>query len=108
MLSKLAPKETIIKRFEDQTATTSAFATAQTEAIATSVANIGVLMEKQPKLGVEFKLMLRVSPCFVGVAKGEKPLLDKVNEIILDAKKDGTLNKFSNKWLNRDTGDLPL
>lgn len=108
MLGKLAPADTIVKRFEDQAATTAAFAAGQTQAIATSVSNIGILNQKQPQLGTEFKLLLRDSPCFVGVAKGEDALLGKVNEIILAAKADGTLNKFSQKWLRRDTGDLPL
>jgi len=108
MLAKLAPPTVIVKRFEDQAATTAAFAAGQTQAIGTSVSNIGVLMQKQPQLGVEFKLMLRVSPCFAGVAKGETALLEKINEIILAAKADGTLNKLSQKWLKREAGDLPL
>ena len=108
MLVQLAPSTTIIKRFEDQAATTAAFAAGQTQAIGTSVSNIGVLMQKQPQLGVEFKLMLRVSPCFVGVAKGEPALLNKINEVILAAKADGTLDKLSQKWLKREAGDLPL
>lgn len=108
MLTKLAPKDAIIKRLEDQASTTSAFASGQTQAIASSVTNVGALMEKRPDLGIEFKLMLRVSPCFVGVAKNQQPLLDKVNEIILSAKADGTLNKLSQKWLHQDAGELPL
>jgi len=108
MLAKLAPKETIVKRFEDQAATTAAFASGQTQVIAISVSNIGVLSQKQPQLGIEYKLLLRDSPCFVGVAKGEDALRGKVNEIILAAKADGTLNKFAQKWLKREAGELPL
>ncbi|MDQ7989370.1 MAG: transporter substrate-binding domain-containing protein [Candidatus Dactylopiibacterium sp.] len=108
MLAKVAPKETIVKRFEDQAATTAAFAAGQTQVIATSVSNIGMLSEKNPKLGVEYKLLLRDSPCFVGIAKGEDALRGRVNEILLAAKADGTLNKFAQKWLKRDAGELPL
>ncbi|MFT4173519.1 MAG: transporter substrate-binding domain-containing protein [Rhodocyclaceae bacterium] len=108
MLAQLAPPTVIVKRFEDQAATTAAFAAGQTQVIATSVSNIGVLSQKQPQLGAEFKLLLRDSPCFMGVAKGEDALRAKVNEIILAAKADGSLNKLAQKWLKRDTGDLPL
>jgi polar amino acid transport system substrate-binding protein len=108
MLAKLAPANTKVQRFEDQAATTAAFAAGQTQVIATSVSNVGVLMQKQPKLGIEYKLLLRDSPCFVGVNKGEEALLKKVNEIILAAKTDGTLNKMAQKWLKREAGDLPV
>lgn len=108
MLAKMAPPTVVVKRFEDQAATTAAFAAGQTEVIATSVSNIGVLAQKNPNLGVEYKLLLRDSPCFVGIAKGEDALRAKVNEIILAAKADGTLEKLSQKWLKRGTGDLPL
>jgi polar amino acid transport system substrate-binding protein len=108
MLAQLAPPTVIVKRFEDQAATTAAFAAGQTQVIATSVSNIGVLSQKQPQLGAEFKLLLRDSPCFMGLAKGEDALRTKVNEIILAAKADGSLNKLAQKWLKRDTGDLPL
>lgn len=108
MLAKVAPSTTIVKRFEDQAATTAAFAAGQTDVIATSVSNIGVLSQKNPNLGVEYKLLLRDSPCFVGIAKGEDALRTKVNEILLAAKADGTLEKLSQKWLKRSTGELPL
>ncbi|POR41126.1 transporter substrate-binding domain-containing protein [Methylobacterium sp. V23] len=108
MLGKVAPASAQIQRFEDQAATTAAFAAGQTQVIATSVSNIGVLSRKNPSLGVEYKLLLRDSPCFVGIAKGEDALLAKVNAIVLAAKADGTLEALSQKWLKRGTGDLPL
>ncbi|MNY40626.1 ABC transporter glutamine-binding protein GlnH precursor [compost metagenome] len=98
----------LVKRFEDQAATTAAFATGQTQVVATSVSNIAMLSQKNPKLGAEYKLLLKDSPCFIGVAKGEDALRNKVNSILLAAKADGTLNKLSQKWLKRDAGDLPL
>ena len=41
------------------------------------------------------------------MAKGEDKLRLKVNDIILDAKKSGELNKLALKWLGRPLGDLP-
>lgn len=108
MLAKVAPPATVVQRFEDQAATTAAFAAGQTQAIATSVSNIGVLSRKNPNLGADYKLLLRDSPCFVGIAKGEDALRARVNETLLAAKADGTLEALAQKWLKRGTGDLPL
>jgi polar amino acid transport system substrate-binding protein len=45
----------------------------------------------------------------IAVAKGQDALRAKVNDIILAAKADGTLNGFSEKWLGQPIkGDLPL
>jgi polar amino acid transport system substrate-binding protein len=41
------------------------------------------------------------------VAKGDDKLRLKVNEIIVAAKASGDLDKMSQKWLGRPTGDLP-
>ena len=76
--------------------------------LATSAAVAGDMMQKNPQLGAEYKLLLKDSPCFIGIAKGEDPLKAKVNEIIANAKKDGTIDTMAKKWLGRPAGDLPV
>ncbi len=107
-LVKVGPANMDFKRYEDQAASTAAFVAGQTQVIATSVSNAGLMAQKNPQLGAEFKLLIKDSPNFVGVAKGEDKLRLKVNEIIVAAKKDGTLDKMAQKWLGRPAGDLPL
>ena len=107
-LAKVAPPTLEYKRFEDNNATIAAFAAGQTQLLATSAAVAGNLMQRNPGLNTEYKLLLKDSPCFVGVAKGEDALLAKVNEIIAAAKAAGELEALSKKWLGRGTGDLPL
>ena len=85
-LAKVAPSTLEFKRFEDNNATIAAFAAGQTQVLATSAAVAGNLMQRQPGLNVEYKLLLKDSPCFIGVAKGEDALLAKVNAIIAAAK----------------------
>jgi polar amino acid transport system substrate-binding protein len=75
--------------------------------IATGASVAGNMMAKNPQLNTEFKLLLKESPNFIGVAKGEDKLRLKVNEIIAQAKKSGDLDKMSLKWLGRPAGDLP-
>ena len=106
-LAKVAPASLEYKRFEDNNATIAAFAAGQTQLLATSAAVAGNLMQRNPGLNTEYKLLLKDSPCFVGVAKGEDALLAKVNEIIAAAKAAGELEALSKKWLGRGTGDLP-
>ena len=107
-LTKVAPASTEVRRFEDNNSTISAYVAGQTQLVATSAQVAAVMMEKNPKLGTELKFVLKESPNFVGVAKGEDALKAKVNEIIAQAKADGTLDAISKKWLGKPTGDLPL
>ncbi|MFG6412817.1 transporter substrate-binding domain-containing protein [Roseateles sp. DC23W] len=107
-LAKVAPATLEYKRFEDNNATIAAFAAGQTQLLATSAAVAGNLMQRNPGLNTEYKLLLKDSPCYVGVAKGEDALLAKVNAIIAAAKAAGELEALSKKWLNRSAGELPL
>ena len=66
-----------------------------------------VVMQKNPQMGTEFKLLIKDSPNFIGVGKGEDKLRTKVNEIIAAAKAAGDLDKMAQKWLGRPAGDLP-
>lgn len=106
-LTKLAPSGADIKRFEDNNATVSSFVAGQVQAVATGASVAGNMMAKNPQLNTEYKLLLKDSPNFIGVGKGEDKLRLKVNEIIAEAKKSGDLDKMANKWLGRPAGDLP-
>ncbi|MEH3085966.1 MAG: transporter substrate-binding domain-containing protein [Xylophilus ampelinus] len=106
-LAKVVPAGIDVKRFEDNNATVAAFVAGQTQTIATGAAVAGNMMAKNPKLDAEYKLLLKDSPNFIGVAKGEDKLRARVNEIIAEAKKSGELDKMAQKWLGRPTGNLP-
>ena len=106
-LTKLAPPTADVKRFEDNNATVSAFVSGQTQLIATGASVAGNMMARNPQLGAEYKLLLKDSPNFIGVAKGEDPLRLKVNEIIIAAKKSGEIDALAKKWLGRPAGTLP-
>jgi polar amino acid transport system substrate-binding protein len=107
-LGKVAPSNTDIKRFEDNNATIAAFTAGQVQFVALGASVAGNMMTKNPQLSSEYKLLLKDSPNFIGIAKGEDKLKAKVNEIIADAKKSGELEAMAKKWLGRGAGDLPL
>jgi polar amino acid transport system substrate-binding protein len=106
-LTKVAPPATELRRFEDNNSTVSAFVAGQTQLVATSAQVAGNMMAKNPQLGTEYKFVLKDSPNFIGVGKGEDKLRLKVNDILAEAKKNGDIDKMAVKWLGRPAGDLP-
>ena len=106
-LSKVIPAGVDVKRFEDNNATIAAYVAGQTQVVATSASVAGFMTAKNPTVSVEYKLLLKDSPNFIGVPKGDEKLRLKVNEIILEAKKSGELDKLATKWLGRPAGTLP-
>lgn len=98
-LTKIAPPTATLKRFEDNNSTISAYLSGQTQLIATGNVVASAVDERTDKRDVLTKFIIKNSPCYVGVNKGETALLAKVNEIIGKAKKSGDLNKVSVKWL---------
>lgn len=106
-LTKMAPPTVDTKRFEDNNATIAAYSSGQVQFVALGASVAGNMMAKNPQLGTEYKLLLKDSPNFIGVAKGEDKLKARVNEIITEAKKSGDIDAMAKKWLGRPAGDLP-
>lgn len=107
ILEKVAPPTLKIQRFDDDSATIQAFVSQQTQLLATGANAAAVAAQKNPSIHAEYKILLKDSPNFMGVRKGDTALLNKVNEIVRQAKVDGELNKLSVKWLGRELGALP-
>lgn len=99
-LTKVAPADATIKRYEDNNGTISAFLSGQVDAVATGNVVAAAIIARNPPKKPEMKFLIKNSPCFVGLNKDEPALLEKVNAIIAEAKADGSLNKISEKWLN--------
>lgn len=98
-LTKLAPADTTIKRFEDNNATIAAFVSGQVDLIATGNTVAAAIAEKVPARAPALKFVIKDSPCFIGLNKDEPKLLAKLNEIIAQAKTSGDIAKLSEKWL---------
>jgi polar amino acid transport system substrate-binding protein len=98
-LGKLAVPGVTIKRFDDNNATIAAFLSGQVPLIATGNVVAGAVSEKQTVNKLDFKFIIKNSPCHIGVNKGEPQLLERVNQVIEKAKHDGSLNAIAEKWL---------
>ena len=106
-LTRLAPPAADVKRFEDNNATVAAFVSGQVQALATGASVAGNMMARNPQLDAEYKFVLKDSPNFIGVGKGEDKLRLKVNEIIAAGKAAGDIDRLARKWLGRPAGELP-
>lgn len=102
-LSKIAPATATIKRYEDNNGTISSFLSNQVQLVATGNVIAAAIIAKNPPKKPETKFLIKDSPCSIGMNKGEEKLQAKVNAIIAQAKKDGSLSALTEKWLG-----LPL
>jgi polar amino acid transport system substrate-binding protein len=99
-LTKIAPPNATLKRFEDNNATISAYLTGQVQFVATGNVVAAAVNEMTKLRRLEPKFLIKNSPCYVGVAKGEAALLARVNQVIAKAKADGALNTIAQQWLH--------
>ena len=98
-LTKIAPADLEIKRYEDNNGTISAFLSGQVDLIATSNVTAAAIIERNPPRKPEPKFLIKNSPCYVGLNKDEDAFKAKVNEIIAASIADGRLNAIAEKWL---------
>ncbi|WGD30216.1 transporter substrate-binding domain-containing protein [Ancylobacter sp. WKF20] len=98
-LTKIAPADVTIKRYEDNNGTISAFLSGQVELVATGNVVAAAILERNPPKRPEIKFLIKNSPCYIGLNKNEPALLAKVDAIIATAKKDGALEAIAQKWL---------
>ncbi len=98
-LTKIAPATANVKRYEDNNTTMSAFLSGQVDLVATGNVVAAAIIAKNPPKKPVTKFLIKDSPCFIGLNKGETKLAEKVNAIIGVAKTNGELNKIAMKWL---------
>ncbi len=99
-LTKVAPPTAVINRYGDNQSTIAAFLSGQTQLIATASAVASAILARHPPRLPGLKFTLKNSPCYIGLNQNEPALTAKLNAIIAGAKKDGSLNAISLKWLN--------
>jgi len=98
-ITKIIPASATLKRYEDNNGTISAFLSGQVELVATGNVVAAAILAKNPPKRPEVKFLIKNSPCFVGLNKGEPKLLAAIDAAIAKAKADGRLAKISQKWL---------
>jgi polar amino acid transport system substrate-binding protein len=99
VLTSIAPKDAEIKRYEDNNTTLSAYLSGQVQYVATGNLVVAAITRQNPDKAPVASFMLKDSPCFIGLKKDQAALKDRVNTLIEQGIKDGTLNGFSQQWL---------
>ena len=98
-VSKEAPANATIRRFDEPNGAISAFVSGQAQALVVGNDVGATIMAKNPKLSMEQKYQLFSSPSHLAVNKGETALKDRLNAFLTKIKADGSLNALSVKWL---------
>jgi polar amino acid transport system substrate-binding protein len=98
-VTKIAPPSANIKRFDDPNGAISAFLSGQVQLMVVGNDVGATILARHPANDPEQKFSLFSSPDHVGLNKNEPRLKAKVDETIAKARKDGTMNAISQKWL---------
>ena len=106
-ITKVAPSSAKLIRFGDNAATLSAFKSGQIDVLVTGNTAAAGISAENPNLDIQTKFIIKESPCFMGIKKGNDDLLRWINVFILHKKLGGQLNSISQKWLGQDLPSLP-
>lgn len=101
-LTKIAPADATVKRYEDNNGTISAFLSGQVNVVATGNVVAAAIIARNPPKKPELKFLIKNSPCYIGFNKEQPALKAKLDEILTAAKTDGTMNAIAQKWLKTD------
>ncbi|RDU95278.1 amino acid ABC transporter substrate-binding protein [Trinickia dinghuensis] len=98
-ITKVAPPSAVIKRFDDPNGAISAFLSGQAQLMVVGNDVGATILARHPANDPEQKFELFSSPDHVGLNKNEPRLKMKIDEAVAKAKKDGSMNAISQKWL---------
>lgn len=106
-LTKQAPQGVAIQRFKDNSLTVSALLAGQVDLIATSNAVAARIIKENPDKKIGQKFVMKNSPCYIGIRRGDLDMLQWINVFISSKKMGGDLDTLSRKWFGEPLGDLP-
>jgi len=106
-LSETAPDGVQIVRFGDNAATLEAYKSGQVDVLVTGNTVAANLAANNDDIELETKFVIKESPAFMGIKKGDMDLLRWVNVFILHKRLGGELDDLSQKWLGQKLPDLP-
>ncbi len=97
-VSEKAPEGVEIKRFEDNSVTISALLANQVDLIATGNTIAGQVIQDNPDAGIENKFVMKNSPCYIGVRRGDLDMLEWVNVFVRHKRFSGDFDRLSQEW----------
>lgn len=106
-VAEKAPESVTIKRFEDNSLTISALLSKQVDLIATGNTIAGKVMKSNPKEGIENKFVMKNSPCYIGLRRGDLDMLQWINVFIRHKRFSGEFDALSQEWFGESLESLP-
>lgn len=97
-VSEKGPKGMEIKRFEDNSVTVSALLSEQVDLIATGNTIAGKVIQDNPDAGIENKFVMKNSPCYIGVRRGDLDMLEWINVFVRHKRFSGDFDRLSQEW----------
>lgn len=97
-VSEKAPEGIEIKRFEDNSVTISALLANQVDLIATGNTIAGKVIQDNPGANIENKFVMKNSPCYIGVRRGDLDMLEWVNVFVRHKRFSGDFDRLSQEW----------
>ncbi|MBA8839628.1 transporter substrate-binding domain-containing protein [Ochrobactrum sp. RH2CCR150] len=104
-VTKVAPKDANIRRFDDDASAVQALLSGQVDLIGLSNV-VAAEIEKAAPGRYEQKIQLSQQVQGIAVRKGSTEMLEFVNKFIEKVKGDGELNKIHEKWLGSPLPDF--
>ncbi|MEO6920273.1 MAG: transporter substrate-binding domain-containing protein [Collimonas sp.] len=106
-LTKIAPSSASIKRFTTNKEAEQSYLKGESSLLAAGNVLISAFTKEQAE-NTRLKIVLKDSPCFIGVNKNETALLNKVNAMLSSIKKNGILNINAQRWFKAPLPDSVL
>jgi polar amino acid transport system substrate-binding protein len=107
-VSKIAPKNATVLRFDDDAGSLTAVVNGQAQVFATAPSLLKAVNDANPSRQMEVKLVMKVNPLAVGMRKGETRLKAKVDAWIGTQLQNGQLNTIYKKFHGTDLPELIL
>lgn len=106
VLTKQAPKEATLVRYEDDATANTALIAGQVDAIATPSFTVQTLAQKNPAKNLEVKFMVSATPLAIGMRKNDAELLKWVNGWVEKNVANGELNKIYKQHMGINLPDM--
>lgn len=106
-LKRKAPSGTHIQRYRTNAMTIAALLEGKVDALATSNLVASKLMQEKPDKNIGQKFIMRNSPCYIGIRRGDLDFLQWLNVFVNSKVLSGELNTLAEKWFGEPLGELP-
>ncbi len=97
-LTDRGPAGMTVQRYEDNSITVSALLAGQVDVVAVGNTIAAQMIQDNPDRNLENKFVIRNSPCYIGVRRGDLDMLQWVNVFVTNKRLSGELDDLSIKW----------